>query len=74
MYLEKVGPFPLEIGRFFSQNDLILITLFVGVYRNSGTSVTRLGEISPFGRYFLALGAFFSQTSGHTEWNTHVRQ
>jgi hypothetical protein len=24
-------------------------------------SVTRLGEISPFGRYFLALGAFFSE-------------
>jgi hypothetical protein len=25
------------------------------------SSVTRLGEISPFGRYFLALGAFFSE-------------
>jgi hypothetical protein len=24
-------------------------------------SVTRLGEISPLGRYFLALGAFFSE-------------
>jgi hypothetical protein len=23
--------------------------------------VTRLGKISPFGRYFLALGAFFSE-------------
>jgi hypothetical protein len=24
-------------------------------------SATRLGEISPFGRYFLALGTFFSE-------------
>jgi hypothetical protein len=30
---------------------------------NNQTSVTRLGEISPFGRYFLALGAFFLKIS-----------
>jgi hypothetical protein len=34
--------------------------IHIGQRSNVSNSVTRLGEISPFGRYFLALGAFFS--------------
>jgi hypothetical protein len=31
-------------------------------------SVTRLGEISPFGRKFLSLGAFFNEKYSPNDW------
>jgi len=55
----------------FHRKNLCIIWLsfqYLAVHVSDASRVTRLGEISPFGQFFMALGEFFSRKNSPMIW------